>query len=309
MTLAMALPPWLHPAWQSLQQARTQQRLPHALLFDGPSGWGKRFLVRQFARDLLELPLASENALGVDAEGADRDLLTHPDFHLVQRLPGSSGQTRAQILIDQVRELNEFLVRTATSGRARVAILEPAESLNVNAANALLKRLEEPGDGCHLLLVTERAPLVMPTIRSRCQRLLISPGTRSQALAWLRERVTGDLNPERWLDLVGGAPLRALAQQGSQLPELASQVDRFLAGGEAQPLLTSDRQRADETLTLLYRGLALQVRQAAGREARVALQLLDRVLLARRQLLSLNNPNVNLLLEDLLLGWSGQRGR
>lgn len=305
----MSLPVWLQGTWHQLSDAEQQGRLPHAILVDGPAGWGKRFFVRQFARHLLGLPLAAEAQMGNESSTGDHDLLTHPDARVVQRGVAASGQLRNQILIEQIRELNEFLVRTATGGSLRVAILELAEELNISAANALLKRLEEPGDGCHLLLVTNRSALVMPTIRSRCQRILLPPGTRAQAHAWLQQRLPHQQDLELLLDLTGGAPLEVLWQLDDDLVDLARRVDVFIAGGSPEPLLVSDRRQADQLLTLLYRALAVRIRAQPDRRARTELQRQERVMQARRALRSQNNPNVQLLLEDLLLGWAAQRGR
>lgn len=305
---------WHADARNQLLAARRQGRLPHALLLDGPPGWGKRFFVRQLARELLGLPMLPLSKMGAAGQDPDQDLLTHPDARIVRRQPGPNGQLRAQIIIEQVRELTEFLVRTATGGTVRVAILELAEELNISAANALLKRLEEPGDGCHLLLVSHRSGLVLPTIRSRCQRIMLQPGTREQARSWLESRLAEQdgkvaADTDLLLDLCGGAPLEVLGQLDEDLPALARQVDAFVSGGAPDPLLINDRARADQLLTLLYRALAVRIRAEPDRRARLNLQRQERVLRARRALRSQNNPNVQLLLEDLLLGWAAQRGR
>ncbi len=302
MTAAAWVPPWLEPVWGQLEGARHVDRLPHAILLEGPPGWGKKFLARQFARALVGASPRSPSLMAYGDEAADGDLLAHRDVRLVGRTVADSGRLRRQILIDQVRELGEFLRRTAGAGGLRVAIIELAEDLNVNAANALLKCLEEPGAGCHLLLLSEHASKVLPTIRSRCQRLKVPPGTRDAARDWLRHQLPPDVDAERMLELVGGAPLRARESAGGDLPDMADAVDAFLAGGPPDPLIGQDRERAELLLELLYRGLAARVRAGPpGRRAHL-LRFIDRVSRARRLLLSQSNPNVVLLLEDLLLG-------
>ncbi len=298
------VPPWLTPVWDRLGQAEAAGRLPHALLFDGPPGWGKRFLVRQFGRLLLGLAPRSPTLMAHGDEPSDGDLLAHRDVRVVQREASDSGRLRRQILIEQVRALGEFLVRTAGSGGRRIAIIELAEELNVSAANALLKRLEEPGAGCHLLLVSERISEVLPTIRSRCQRLPIAPGDAQLAEAWLSQQLPAAEDAERLLRLVGGAPLLARQRMEEGLPALADAVAAFLDDGVVEPLLENDRDRADRILELLYRGLAARVRERAAEPDPFELRYMERVLWARRVLLSQSNPNVTLLLEDLLLGRS-----
>ena len=296
------VPSWLQPVWERLAHAQTSGRLPHAMLFDGPPGWGKRFMARQLARCLTHLPPRDPATMRFGEEASDGDLLAHRDVRILQRGLADSGRLRRQILIDQVRELGEFLVRTAGSGGRRIAILELAEDLNINAANALLKRLEEPGSGCHLILVSHRISQVLPTIRSRCQRLAVAPGSREAARAWLGSQLPAEVDAGRMLQLVGGAPLLARERADSDLPLLADAADAFLAGGPADALIKDDRDRADLVLELLYRAVAKQVRAEAGQPPARALHFLDRISRARRLLGSQSNPNVILLLEDLLLG-------
>ena len=296
------VPSWLLPVWDRLQHAQSIGRLPHAMLLDGPPGWGKRFLARQLARSLTHLPPRDPATMRFGDDSSDGDLLAHRDVRILQRSLADSGRLRRQILIDQVRELGEFLVRTAGSGGRRIAIIELAEDLNINAANALLKRLEEPGSGCHLILVSHRISQVLPTIRSRCQRLAVAPGSREAARAWLGSQLPAEVDAGRMLQLVGGAPLLARERADSDLPLLADAVDAFLSGAPADALIKDDRDRADLVLELLYRAVARQVRAEAEQPPPRALHFLDRISRARRLLGSQSNPNVTLLLEDLLLG-------
>jgi DNA polymerase-3 subunit delta' len=301
---------WQAAPWARIAALRASERLPHALLLDGPPGWGKRFFARQVARQLLELPPAPVEAFAWGDEEADGALLSHPDARIVRRTAAREGaRVRQQITVDQIRELGEFLVRTAGQGGARVVILELAEELNVNAANALLKRLEEPGPGTLLLLVTHEIGKVLPTIRSRCQRLSLPPGSRAAATHWLQGRLPPGVDVDRLLTLAGDAPLLALAQLEQGALELDAALAQVLGGADPMPLihgesrLDTDAQRARATLLveLLYRRLAGLARARPGEGPQLH-RLADRVLAARRLLQSSANPNPALVLEDLLLG-------
>lgn len=315
MTGAPPVAPWHDAPWARLTRLADEGRLPHALLLDGPRGWGKRFLARQFARRLLGLAPGDPERFAWGDEGADADLLTHPDARLVQRTPTRDGaRLRQQITVDQVRELGEFLVRTAGQGGARVVVLELAEELNVNAANALLKRLEEPGPRTHLLLVTHEASRVLATIRSRCQRIPLPPGSGEAAARWLAGRVDPGLDVPALLALAGDAPLRALALAEQDALALDAEVGSALGGADPAPLVHgaprldagAQRERAALLLELAYRRLVGRAREEAGADPAVHRQL-ERVLQARRALESTANPNPALLLEDVFLGLRPRR--
>jgi DNA polymerase-3 subunit delta' len=107
-----------------------------------------------------------------------------------------------------VRGLDDFLNLRSHRGRLRVALVHPAEDMNANTSNALLKGLEEPPAGAIFLLVSHRPSQLLPTIRSRCVALPVHLPPREAALRWLSEQ--GVQKPERWLAYAGGAPLQAL---------------------------------------------------------------------------------------------------
>jgi DNA polymerase-3 subunit delta' len=317
VTGAPPVAPWHAGPWERLGQLVEAGRLPHALLLDGPRGWGKRFLARQFARRLLGLVPADPEGFAWGEESADADLLTHPDARIVQRTPTRDGaRLRQQITVDQVRELGEFLVRTAGQGGARVVVLELAEELNANAANALLKRLEEPGSRTHLLLVTHEASRVLATIRSRCQRVPLAPGSREAAERWIAGRVDPGADARALLELAGDAPLRALQLAEEDAVALDREVGSVLGGADPAPLVHgaprldagAQRERAALVLELAYRRLVRRARDEAGADPLVHRQL-ERVLQARRALESTANPNPALLLEDVLLGLRPRRNR
>jgi DNA polymerase-3 subunit delta' len=203
---AVAAPhyPWHDAIWTSLT-ARLE-RLPHALLLHGAAGLGKELFAHRFAASLLcTQPGSTTDACGRCHSCQLLAAGNHPDFRQL-----APTEDRRRIVIDQVRELGAFFaLRPHTSSR-KVAILAPADSLNLHAANSLLKILEEPPAGNVLLLVSHQPARLPATIRSRAQRVMFPIPERASALAWLATRA-GAAPAELLLNLAAGAPLKALA--------------------------------------------------------------------------------------------------
>lgn len=195
--------PWHEALWASTT-ARFE-RLPHALLLQGTVGLGKQTFARRLVATLLcAQPGADAAACGVCHSCQLLTAGNHPDFMSL-----APSEERRSIVIDQVRELGAFFaLRPHTAGR-KVALLTPADGMNLHAANSLLKILEEPPGGSVLILVASQPARLPATIRSRCQRVLFAPPERSRALDWLSAQV--ETSAELLLDLAAGAPLKALA--------------------------------------------------------------------------------------------------
>ena len=225
MSAANVRPPdlfWLAPQVAALRQARAQGRLPHALLIqDCPGGGGA-----QLALIAAQTALCREMAAPC---GQCRDCrrvaaLAHPDLWLV-----APEEDSRQIKVDQIRALNETLALTGHGAGGSVAIVNPADMLNPNSANALLKTLEEPRAGALLVLVTLVAARLPATVRSRCLRLRVQPPARAACAAWLRsERGAGDW--EAVLEVLGDAPLLALAVDPAELLRLRAETEAQLEG-------------------------------------------------------------------------------
>lgn len=215
--------PWNQPILDSLK-ARLE-RLPHALLLHGARGVGKLALAERIAQLLLcEHEDAARRPCG--ACGACRWFLAgnHPDFRrlepeaLMPEAPegeeGEEGpakrtkQPSLVIKVEQVRALSDFLYVGSHRGKRRVALVHPAEDMNPNAANALLKGLEEPPANAVFVLVSHRPARLLPTVRSRCVAVPVPLPAPEAARKWLADQ--GAKDAERWLAYAGGAPLRAL---------------------------------------------------------------------------------------------------
>jgi DNA polymerase-3 subunit delta' len=158
-----------------LRTALDSGRLPHGWLLTGPPGIGKATLAFRFARALLAGSDAREPGLWLDPEHpVFRQVArgSHPDLRVVEppRDP-KTGKLKSEIPVDMVRAATASLNTTAALGGHRIVVIDGAESLNRNAANALLKSLEEPPPGAILLLVSHHPGRVAPTLRSRCAKL------------------------------------------------------------------------------------------------------------------------------------------
>jgi DNA polymerase III subunit delta' len=237
--------PWLAAPLQQLQRARSAGRFPSALLIHDRRGIGGEAVAQYAAR----LALCSEP----DAPcGRCRDcrlfeVQQHPDFLLVTPLEDSK-----QIRVEQIRELCEQLALTAHRGAATVAVLTPADSLNANAANALLKTLEEPRAGVSLILVSAEPSRLPATILSRCQRLVLTPPQRAASIAWL-ERRRGRGPWSEVLDVLGEAPFEALTLDPTAVARIKRETERALdaaAGARLDVAATADQWGRADSLEL-----------------------------------------------------------
>ena len=231
--------------WAQLDSRRA--KLPHALLLSGQRGIGKFDLARCFAESLLcEEPTAKNEACGSCPACGWLAQGNHPDFRLVQpdalaadddeaSETGGKKKPSQQITIDQVRALDDFLhVGTHRHG-ARVVLVNPAEAMNRSTANSLLKSLEEPIASTLFILVSSEPERLLPTIRSRCQAIVVPQPDRARGAEWLRQAGVGDV--EHWLALAGGSPLLAVELGSSEERVLLDALIAELArGGRLDPL-------------------------------------------------------------------------
>lgn len=240
--------PWQTDSWQALQGLRA--RLPHALLLRGAQGIGKLDLALNFAQSMLcEKPRADGAACREcnSCHWFAQD--SHPDFRLIQpdALSAEEGEEKAggkkpsrEISVDQIRDLSTFANLSAHCGGYRVVLIHPAEAMNNNAANSLLKTLEEPTDKLLFLLVTHKPQQLLPTILSRCLSFTVHTPTREAGAAWLARQ--GIKNPEHALAQTGFAPLQALnwAESGEGAEERGILLNAIRQPGQMDALALAE---------------------------------------------------------------------
>lgn len=223
-----------HTLWRSWRSGR----MPHAWLIHGPGGVGKATLAFRFARALLakaatdpdRAPDAQHPVFRMVAGGA------HPDLHLIEPTRDGRGRMRSEIPVDAVRSVAGRLHSTPALGGYRVAIVDAAEQLNRNAANALLKPLEEPPRETVLLLISHHPSRVLPTVRSRCAKLRCDRMQEADVERVLRAVAPG-LDPKARAALVrlaSGSPGRALELQAIGALDLYSRLISAIEQGDGR---------------------------------------------------------------------------
>ncbi|MEJ1419746.1 MAG: DNA polymerase III subunit delta' [Candidatus Sedimenticola sp. (ex Thyasira tokunagai)] len=217
--------PWHAENWQRLQAAREGGRLPHALLITGAEGLGKhRFGIRLAASLLCQSPLEGGKPCGNCKNCHLFQAETHPDYRRIE--PEEPGKA---IKVDAIREFTAKETLTSQAGGFKVTIIEPADALNIAAANSLLKTLEEPVDWTIMILISSRPGRLPATIRSRCQRYHFATPEQAQSIEWLSQQGVAT-SPELLLALTSGSPLTALASADSELlAERERMLDEFSA--------------------------------------------------------------------------------
>ena len=316
--------PWLEPAWRTLSAYLGEERLPQALLIHGPEGVGKRSLAEAFARRLF-CQGGGEELCGQCVGCRLWEAGTHPHYQVVQ--PEEPGKT---IVVDAIRALTARFALKPQYAAWRLAVIDPADAMNISAANALLKTLEEPPERSLIILLSSAPGRLPATIVSRCQRLPVHPPSKAQALEWLAGRHDRVSAADLW-SAASGSPLRALEMAEKGYPEWREKLYGLWNGqgqaGSVDPVLAAEGFASipveyvlewlmQWTMELIRRIQVSEkenfytipcmdvLRNVKRLDPVEAHAFLDRLQSAKRLMMA--NPQLNrtLILEETLLGWS-----
>ncbi len=309
--------PWLADHWSFFLRRLEQNRLAHAVMIEGPAGNGKHALASAMVAKLL----CSEEQAEACGQCRSCKLLAggaHPDRFELHPLEGSEV-----IKVEQVRSLIASLDLTCSISARKVACIEPAQSMNLAAANALLKSLEEPAGDAVLILVCNEPARLPVTIRSRCQSIVVNQPDTPLVLDWLektsaKSRAAASVA----LQAAAGSPLRAARYLASPESNAYSRVQESLATLLARPGSVSQISAglaeldADELWRWLSMCLAEAVRSGmAGKAANwipagSRLQMQSLLELQKQaddnRRLSATQVRGDLLLQDWLIRWAEQ---
>jgi DNA polymerase-3 subunit delta' len=214
-----------------LRQSLARKTLHHALLLVGPEGVGKRTTAVALAAELL-CSSGREEACGECLACRQVASGTHADLRRESFPFDDKGEVRERVSIDQVRSVQVFLGGQALARGRKIAIFEEAQALTEDAQNALLKTLEEPPRGSLIVLVCHNTSKLLPTVRSRCQRLAFAPLDRATVEAILRARPGRPPEDARFLALHSQGSL-VFAADAERLREARATASRFLAAARS----------------------------------------------------------------------------
>lgn len=255
--------PWQEELWQRWAGLRT--RLPHAILLKGAQGIGKFDFAMNLAQSLLcQQPLPDGAACEACPSCHWFSQEAHPDFRLLQpdaqseaeeddeREGGRKKKPSRQISVDQVRALSDFANQSAHQGGYRVVLIHPAEAMNTNAANALLKTLEEPSGRMLIILVSHKPQQLLPTILSRCLVLSAPMPSPAASAAWLKQQ--GIANPAALLARAGFAPLQAarLAEESSGSDECSHFLQEIRQPGKLDVYALAEQLQRTEPAQVIH---------------------------------------------------------
>lgn len=233
--------PWHESSWDKILTARSQSHFPHALLIVGADGTGKTDFAENLVASLLCTSLIDNKACQTCRSCKTYQSEANPDFLKIALLEG-----KQQISVDQIRNLSEFISYTRSFNAYKVVLINPIERMNINAANSLLKSLEEPASNTVIILVATHLGRIIPTIKSRCQQLTLPSPDRTQAISWLQSQLLESNNSEELLDITNGKPLAALKITQDEIQSHSEFANELLSICLGQSSVTETAKKWDK---------------------------------------------------------------
>ncbi|REG85741.1 DNA polymerase III subunit delta' [Marinomonas pollencensis] len=212
--------PWLEASLSQVQALKKQNKLSHALLVTGADGVGQEELARAIGKNLMCEQFEQAKACGYCHSCQLMVANTHPDYRVLE---GEEGA----IKVDQIRQLTQKISQKPQVGRNKVVLITHAQAMNVNAANAVLKALEEPAERTYFVLTSSQSSHLLATIRSRCLLVNVPTPNLNQVTEWLQQQPEGDeLSSLFWLT---SQPYRLLAIEKQQKTALYTALPSALS--------------------------------------------------------------------------------
>lgn len=308
--------PWLDSIKQSFSNRLDTERLGHAPMILGPQGLGKRALAHWLVARVLCLKPNDGEPCGSCRACQLLDSQSHPDLFLA-----SIPEDKTQLTVDVVRALTQGLQLTPSIGPHRVGLIDQSDQMNANAANALLKTLEEPSARAWLILVSDDPDRLPATVLSRCQKIMVRPPAPESSRDWLLEHLP-EAQPadiDLALAVSGGAPLKALELLSQDGLDLGREIRKVLLDAAAGQLPAPGRieqwaARAPQTWHWLafwcrsfMDGILLDKEAVISSHPSVLAALWQQALEGRA--MADTNIRADLLLGKWLLEWTSKVGK
>ncbi len=292
---------WQRYIWEKIVCLVDNNRMPHAILLIGSSGLGKKYFAQLLASYLLCQKKPAFHPCGACKGCYLTSAGNHPDFHVLQ--PEKVGKT---IGIEDVRKLSDSLNKTGQQGGWKIALINPADSLTLQASNALLKTLEEPTRYTSILLTSQFVWRLPNTVRSRCHSIVFTAPSREISIKWLEQFTDSPTEAKEVLDIADGRPFLAkhfldgkLYKQRAEFEKWIGKLSRF----EASPLdaarfcqNSNHVQLVDWFLTHLVKEVK---RDLVNKCVPQVFIFYDKLIRAREWFLSASNPNPQLIWEEI----------
>ena len=312
--------PWQESVWQKFVERTQTDKMAHAILLHGEKGIGTHVLAKAMSQFTVCLSPLESIACGKCKSCMLMSSGSFPDYMHV-----SLEEKAKQIKIDQIRVVSDFVSKTSPQGGIKVIFIEAVELMNVNAANALLKNLEEPAGHTLFILTSEQVSRILPTIRSRCFQIALALPSPELSLAWLKEEGVDD--PENLLHYANGAPV--LAKEWYQTGRISEKTSIFSGMSQIaleqqaslvvaaqfskyEPIAVVDGMQfvideclahfmADKPISKVVEGLS---RTLKGVDVTILFRLRDKLCSKKAQILISANLNPALFIEELVLDWA-----